>query len=153
MSLGQVIVSAGARNEIALGGLLWRVKSVCTADLIAAGGNIVYAARAAREAKDAPPTPTLEQLKGVLRFADALLIAGVEACAAPTAQGVTPAWEPIRFVATEPEQDAAANVVWVGSVARPVRDGLGEAVLAVSEDGGAAAARIGRFLGGESRSP
>lgn len=129
------------------GGLHWRVRRVASADLVEAGGSLILAARRKVDG-EAADAATPAQIRDGMRFFDAVLAAGLVGA---STDGV--AWEELRVVLDPKLENPSAGRVHVSSLPPGVGPTLAQTILDLSQDGGAAGARLAGFLGGKSDPP
>lgn len=133
-------LAQAALEDVQAGGLHWRIRRICTADLAEAGGTFLLALRSRREAEDAKPPEAREAIQG-LRFYDAVVAAGVVAV---SKDGV--AWEDARVVLPPHASSPAASRLAVGDLPPGVVNVLAPRIVSLSTDGEAGAERLRSFL-------
>ena len=157
---------ASASTIVEVGGLRFRIRSVCSQDIFNAGGGFLLALPGrpkkrregdAEEAKQA----LVAEIAARMQADPALLASGAAFMDAVVAAGVTggtdkaePAEpEELRVVLAKKDESGPDNRIHVGSLPSGVAPALAKAILAFSSNGGRAAEQLASFRRGGSRVP
>ena len=141
-------------SEVEAGGMIWRVRKICSADLAKVG----HAALAMAQGFDGKnrsggkaDTPDdlaarigaqpVEQLQTMAKLKDAIIAAGLMAVGDPA----TGEWETVEPMINRADADAQGGKLWVGSLPSEISDALFESIMSLSTDGGAALERLHTF--------
>ena len=140
-------------DEVEAGGMIWRVRKICSADL-AKVGHAALAMAQGFDGKDrtgAEPegddlaarigAQPVEQLQTMAKLKDAIIAAGLMAVGDPA----TGEWENVEPMINRDEADAQGGKLWVGSLPSEIADALFESIMSLSTDGGAALERLHTF--------
>ena len=145
-------IEACSQSEIKAGGMTWRVRKVCSADLARVGHaalavaqglspDIINGAEDEEKAMSAVRQASVRQLETMANLKDAVVAAGLVAVGDEKGQN----WENVR-VTLKPEQgDASNGVVWVGALPTGVSETIFTEIMSLSTDGGAAVERLQTF--------
>ena len=151
-------IESSAINTIDAGGMKWRVRKICSADLARVG----HAALAVAQGMENPNAPSdgsaveevaeedvmsriaaapAKQLETMAALKDAVVAAGLIAVGDPE----TDEWEKVEVMLQSDKSDPRAGRIWVGSLPSEVGDAIFTEVMSLSTDGGRSLERLRSF--------
>ena len=144
-------IEHSAITTVEEGGMLWKVRKICSSDLARVG----HAALAMAQGFESNPesdggdddvgekmaAAPLEQLQTMATLKDAVVAAGLMAVGDPDSGE----WENVKPTLDRDKSNAAKGVIWIGSLPGSVSDVLFAEIMSLSTDGGAALERLRSF--------
>ena len=138
--------------EVEGGGMLWRIKKICSADLAKVGHAALAMTQVLQEPSGEGGDQTAdtinkianarpEQLETMAKLKDAIVAAGLIAVGDPS----NDEWEEIECVLDPSKSDAENGKLWVGSIPSDISDKLFKEAMTLATDGGAAVERLQAF--------
>ena len=138
--------------EVPSGGMIWRLKKICSADLAKVGHAALAMAQGFNKPNQANgPTESEitsqlanaqpKQLETMATLKDAIVAAGLIAVGDPQ----TDEWEDVQCVLDTEKSDPKNGTIWVGSLPSGVSDDLFKQIMSLATDGGAALDRLQAF--------
>jgi len=145
-------IENSAINVIESGGMLWRVRKICSADLASVGHVALAMAQGLEhnpEGEDEDQetiqskvaSAPVEQLQTMAKLKDAVVASGLMEVGDPK----TEEWEKVKVTLDRDAGDASKGIIWVGSIPTSVSDELFGEIMSLSTDGGAALERLRSF--------
>ena len=146
-------IENSAIKEVEAGGMIWRLKKICSADLAEVGHSALALSQGMddkgnaskpvsdEEASRMMASQSADKLKSMAKLKDAVTAAGLIAIGDPT----TGEFEKVRCVLDRDKSDASKGVLWVGAIPNDVADTLFTECLSLATDGGAAVERLHAF--------
>ena len=131
-------------DEVEAGGLIWRVRRICSADLAKVG----FAAMAMATPETDEDMDVDAMMKRINPKQAADLAALQEATVAAGTMAVGDgegAWDDLKLVIDKSKEDPDKGVLWVGSMPAGVSDKLFTRIMALSTDENEAATRLAGF--------
>jgi hypothetical protein len=148
-------IENSAINEIEAGGMVFRVRKICSADLAKVGHAALAMAQGLEQptskrkskaskaqdiSKEISQQP-VEQLQTMAKLKDAIIASGLMAVGDP----VSGEWENVEPVLKREDSDPENGRLWVGSLPQEISDSLFTEIMNLSTDGGAALERLRTF--------
>ena len=145
-------IEACSQSEIKAGGMTWRVRKVCSADLARVGHAALAVAQGLNPdiakgeedeetAMKAVRQASGRQLETMANLKDAVVAAGLLAVGDEKGQN----WEDVKVTLKPEQSNAAQGIVWVGSLPTGVSETIFTEIMSLSTDGGAAVERLQTF--------
>lgn len=145
-------IEHSAISTIDEGGMKWRVRKICSADLARVGHSALAVAQGLEERQEAAESNDsdiasqlkrmpVEQLETMTKLKDAVVAAGLLAVGDPK----TDEWEDVKVVLDPDKADAKNGRLWVGAIPSTIADSLFTEIMSLSTDGGAALERLQSF--------
>lgn len=131
-------------DEVEAGGLFWRVRRICSADLAKVG--FAAMAMATPETDEGMDVDAMMKRINPKQAADLAALQEATVAAGTMAVGDGEgAWDDLKLVIDKTREDPDTGVLWVGSLPAGVSDQLFTRIMSLSTDGEEAAKRLASF--------
>ncbi|QDP48293.1 MAG: hypothetical protein Unbinned4944contig1000_17 [Prokaryotic dsDNA virus sp.] len=144
-------IEQSTQNVVEAGGVQWKVRKICSADLARVGHAALAVAQGMsknepselteEKAQEAISAASVKQLETMAKLKDAVIAAGLIAVGDEKGES----WTDVTIVLDAKASDAKNGRLWVGALPPDVSEPLFTEIMSLSTDGGAALDRLQSF--------